>query len=199
MARLLALLALVLMTSRALAAGSPAVEALETLRRSFRDTACFTADLVQEKRLSLMKKRLVSRGVVRLRKPDTFFMELYPPHASRLLLKDNLLLMHLPGQATQRVVLPPGQGLGKWFAFLSRPVTAVPEGAEVTATRQGGLWLLQLAPKGEGSVRRITVGFDGEGRIGRVVIDERNGDRTGLSLRNFRRNVPLTDADFRVE
>ncbi|MCM0083092.1 outer membrane lipoprotein carrier protein LolA [Geomonas sp. Red32] len=199
MARLMALLALVLMTARALAAASPAVEALETLRRSFRDTAGFTADVVQEKRLSLMKKRLVSRGVVRFRTPDTFFMELYPPHASRLLLKDNLLLMHLPGQATQRVVLPPGEGLGKWFAFLSRPVNAVPEGAEVTATRQGGLWQLQLAPKGEGGVRRIAIVFDGEGRIFRVAIDERNGDRTELAFRNFRRNVPLTERDFRVE
>ena len=36
-----------------------------------------------------MKQKMTSKGVVRFKKPDIFYMEFYPPHASRLLLKDN--------------------------------------------------------------------------------------------------------------
>jgi outer membrane lipoprotein carrier protein len=78
------------------AAQNPALEALETLRRGFADINDFTAEITQEKQLSLMKRKMVSRGIVRFKKPGIFYMELYPPHASRLLLKNNMLTVRYP-------------------------------------------------------------------------------------------------------
>lgn len=178
----------------------PALHALETLRRGFAGTSDFTADIRQEKQLALMKQKMVSRGVVRFKKPDSFFMELFPPHASRLLLKDNLMVMRLVEQGvTDRVVLPPEEGLKKWFAYLGRPVNALPEGVDAKAERHQKQWVLHLFPKGKGSVRQLTLTFDLEGKISRIVIDERNKDRTVLSFSNMRRNVGLEEKDFTTE
>jgi outer membrane lipoprotein carrier protein len=59
------------------------------LRKTFVGINDFTAQITQEKQLSLMKRKMVASGEVRFKKPDTFYMELYSPYASRVLLKDN--------------------------------------------------------------------------------------------------------------
>ncbi|HJV36273.1 outer membrane lipoprotein carrier protein LolA [Geomonas sp.] len=196
----LALLLLLTATVSAYAAADPAVEAMETLRRGFAGTNDFTADITQEKQLALMKKKMVSKGVVRFKKPDTFFMELLPPHPSRLLLKDNVMTMRLPEQAvTEKVVLPPEEGLKKWFAFLGKPITTLPEGVAIKAERRGKLWNVQIFPKSKGAVRQLTLTFDAEGKISRIVIDEHNKDQTILSFKNVRRNIGLQERDLKAE
>jgi len=182
------------------AASDPAQEALETLRRGFAGTTDFTADLTQEKQLSLMKRKIVSKGVVRFKKPDTFLMELYPPHASRFLMKDNVMTLRFPDRGvTDRVVLPPEEGLKKWFAYLVSSDRSLPDGVALKAERNGKHWTLQLYPKEKGAVQQLTLSFDSEGAINRIVIEERNGDRTTLVFSKFRRNVGLRDKDFRIE
>lgn len=184
----------------ALCAGNSAVEAMETLRRGFAGMQDFTAEITQEKQLALMKRKMVSKGLVRFRKPDTFYMEIYPPHASKLLLKDNVMTMRLVEQGvTNRVVLPPEEGLKKWFAYLAKPVTALPEGTDVQAERHGKIWNVQIFPKSKGSVQKLSLTFDTDGNISKMVIEERNRDKTTLLFSKFRRNVGLRDADFRVE
>lgn len=195
-----ALLLALFVSSHAFAAGDLAQQALETLRRGFAGTADFSAEITQEKQLALMKQKLVSKGVVRFKKPDTFYMELFPPHASRLLLKDNVMTMRLPGQGpADRVVLPPEEGLKKWFAYLERPSDTLPEGVEVKAERRAGGWVMQLFPKGKGGVRQLTLSFDSQGTIARIDIEERNRDRTVMLFHKVRRNLGLRDKDFQVE
>jgi outer membrane lipoprotein carrier protein len=182
------------------AAGDLERQALETLRRGFAGTTDFTAEITQQKHLSMMKKQLVSRGVVRFKKPDTFFMELYPPHASRLLLQDNVMSLRLGGQAaSDRVVLPPEEGLKKWFTYLARPVTTLPEAMDLKAERRGKAWVLQLFPKSPGAVRQLGLHFDSEGNIGKIEIAERNRDRTVILFDKIRRNVGLRESDFKIE
>lgn len=200
MKKILVLLLILIPLATSLQAIDPTVEALETLRRGFVGTNDFTADVTQEKQLSLMKQKLVSKGVVRFKKPDSFFMELYSPHPSRLLLKDNVMSLRLTEQGvTDKVALPPEEGLKKWFAFLGKPVTKLPEGIDAKAVRRGRNWVMQIFPKSKGSVRVVTLTFDLEGRISRIVIDERNNDRTTLLFTKMRRNVGLQDSDFKVE
>jgi outer membrane lipoprotein carrier protein len=198
-ALLLLLLALSITTS-AHAAGDLALEAMETLRRGFAGATDFTAEITQEKQLVLMKQKMVSKGLVRFKKPDTFFMELYSPHASRLLLKDNVMTIRLTEQGvTDKVVLPPEEGLKKWFAYLAKPANKLPEGVDVKAERHGKLWTMQILPKSKGSVQQLTLSFDSDGKISRIVIEERNRDRTILLFHKMLRNVGLRDRDFRTE
>lgn len=177
-----------------------ALEGLEILRRGFEGVGDFTAEIVQQKELSLMRQKLVSRGVVRFKKPGLFYMELYPPYASRLLLQDNLLSYVLTGEGVrEKVVLPPEESLGRWLAYLERPVTALPEGVELSAERQGETWTLHIAPRGKGGVRAFHITFIADGRLQRLIIEERNGDRTALKFSRFRKNVGLTAQDFTLE
>ena len=179
---------------------NPALEALETLRRGFSASNDFTAQIVQEKKLSLMKRTLVSHGVVRFKKPGLFFMELFPPHASKLLLRDNVMTMRVTGQGTsERIALPPDQSLKRWLDYLEKPLQALPAGMELQAERRGGIWLLQVSPQGKGAVLRLTLDFDRQGTVSRIVIEERNHDRTTISFHALRRNVGLKDKDFQLE
>ena len=194
------LLVVTFLASAAPAAGGPALEAMETLRRGFAGSGDFTAEITQEKHLALMKHTLVSRGVVRFKKPDLFFMELYPPHASRLLLQDNVMTLRLPEQGTtDRIVLPPDESLTKWFDYLARPIRALPEGMDLKAEHRGRLWILRIFPHGKGAVHELTLNFDQDGGISRIVIEEQNHDWTTLIFSKMRRNVGLRAKDFKVE
>ncbi|MBT0652393.1 LolA family protein [Geomobilimonas luticola] len=176
-----------------------ALEGLEVLRRGFAELTDFTAEITQEKQLALMKQKMVSRGVIRFRKPGTFYMELYPPNGSLLLMRDNVLTIRLPEQGmTDRMVLPPEQSLEKWMAFLSRPITTLPEGMEVKGVRQGDNWTVHILPAGTGGVKELQITFDLEGRIRRLTIEERNRDRTVIRFTSMRRNVGLKEKDFQL-
>jgi len=199
----LSLLFVLLMLTAALQAEARSltpVEGLEALRRSFGTMQDFTADLTQEKQLSIMKKKLVMQGQIRFKKPDRFYMELVPPYSSKVLLKDTVLLQRLGNQGElQRIVLPPEQGLSRWFATLAKPITAVPEGMEVRAEQTGSQTSVTIRPAKGGQLKELTVVLHDDGTVRKLVLEERAGDKTVMTFRKTRKNVGLTDADFRLE
>jgi outer membrane lipoprotein carrier protein len=165
--RLITLFLLLCAASPALAAPSAtALEGLELLRRGFADVQDFTAEIVQEKQVALLKRKMTARGIVRFRKPDQFYMELYKPYASRLLLRDNTIDLYLVKEnINQHMVLPPDQSLKHWFTFLSKPVTSLPEGVDVKAEQRGGGYTLQITPRGRGQVKGFTITVLEDGRL----------------------------------
>ena len=178
----------------------PPLEGLEALRRGFSGINDFTAEISQEKRLSLMKRTMVMTGTVRFRKPDLFYMELDPPFSSRMLLRDSVIEQSgARGGEHSRIVLPPEQGLKRWTSKLTGPVTALPEGMAMHADLSDGLYTLTIAPSGKGQVRELTITFQADGTIRRLVISEQNGDRATMTFKKVRRNVGLSDKDFRLE
>ena len=193
-------LLVLLATLKAEARSLTPVEGLEALRRSFNNLQDFTADLTQEKQLSIMKKKLVMQGQIRFKKPDRFYMELVPPYSSKVLLKDTVLQQRLGSQGElQRIVLPPEQGLSRWFATLSKPVTAVPEGMEVRADQSGGQTSVTIRPAKGGQLKELTVVLHDDGTVRKLVLEERAGDKTTMTFRKTRKNVGLSEADFRLE
>ena len=197
----------ILMLSALLLASSPChartispVEGLEALRLGFAGISDFTADITQEKRLSLMKRTMVMSGSLRFKKPDLFFMEINPPFSSRMLLRDSVI-EQIAGRdkAPTRIALPPEQGLKQWFSKLTSPVTSLPDGLVVQADLTNSVYTLTIAPSGKGQVKDISIVFLGDGTIRRLVINERNGDRATMTLKKLRRNVGLAERDFRLE
>ncbi len=184
------------------AAGRPisAVEGLEVLRKGFAGTADFSAEITQEKRLKLMKRSLVMTGTVRFRKPDLFFMELNPPYASRMVLRD-AVMEQAGGRGGERtrIVLSPEQGLKQWFTRLTAPVTKQPEGVDIQADLTGGVYTLGIVPQGKGQLKELSIAFQEDGTIRRIVIVEQNGDRAVMTFRKVRRNGGLTEKDFRLD
>lgn len=182
-------------------AGSiPALEGLEALRKGFAGITDFTAEISQEKRLSLMKKTLTMDGTVRFRKPDLFFMEINPPFASKMLLRD-ATMEQTTGRdgGKNRIILPPDQGLKRWFSKLLSPVTVVPDGVAIQADVTGGVYTLAIVPQGKGQVKDLTLVFQEDGTIRRLTISERNGDKSTMIFKKVRRNTGLGDKDFRLE
>jgi len=178
----------------------PPLEGLQALARGFDGMSDFTAEITQEKRLTIMKRNLVSNGIVRFRKPDLFMLEIRSPYQSRLLLRDNIIEQAVASEKDRsRIVLPPDQGLKQWFAKLAGPITSLPEGAVIRADLSGSLYTLRISPAGQGQVRELTIIFQKDGVIRRLVIDERNGDRAGMTFRKMRRNTGLTEKNFRLE
>lgn len=175
------------------------VEGLEALRRGFAGISDFTADITQEKRLSLMKRTMVMNGSLRFKKPDLFFMEIAPPFSSRMLLRDSVI-EQVAGRdkSPTRIALPPEQGLKQWFLKLASPVTSLPDGVGVQADLTNSVYTVTISPAGKGQVQAISIIFLRNGTIRRLVINERNGDRATMTLKKVRRNVGLTEKDFRL-
>jgi len=176
----------------------PPLEGLEALRKAFTGTSDFTAEMTQEKRLSLMKRTLTMKGTVRFRKPDLFFMEILSPYSSRLLLRDTVIEQIADNGDRNRIILPPDQGLKQWFAKLSAPVTAIPEGLKVLADKSGPTYTVTIMPPGKGQVKELVIVFQEDGVINRLVIGEQNGDRAVMTFRKMRRNTGLTEKDFKL-
>jgi outer membrane lipoprotein carrier protein len=176
------------------------LEGVELLRRGFAGMSDFTAEITQEKQLSLLKKRLSSNGRVRFRRPGTFFMEIFAPYPSRLLLENSDLTIYYPAQKSrQKISLPAQEGLGQWFTYLDKPITSLPEGVQMQANRQGESCTLRITPEGKKGVRELTLLFQNDGRIRKIVIEEQNGDSNTITFRNMKKNVGLTDKEFRLE
>jgi outer membrane lipoprotein carrier protein len=175
------------------------VAALEQLRKGFAGMQDFTAEITQEKQLAVMKRKLISTGIVRFRKPDLFFMELIPPHASRMVLRDNSLDIYFPKEKSrQQIALPADEGLKRWLGMLDKPVTAIPEAVEAKAEKSGDTQTLTLTPKKQGQVRTFTITSGSDGRLRKLVIEERNGNRTAITFNKMRANAGLGEKDFRV-
>lgn len=175
-------------------------DGLEALRRGFAGMNDFTAEITQEKRLSLMRRTLVSTGTVRFRKPDLFYLEMNPPHASRMVLRDATIEQMIGSNGERnRIVLSPDQGLKRWLSRLTTPVTAVPEGMSVRADLTAGVYTLTIAPQGKGQIRELVLVFQEDGTIRRLVMTEQNGDTATLTFRKVRRNIGLAERDFRLD
>lgn len=176
------------------------LEGLEAFRRGFAGITDFTADITQEKRLSLMKRAMVMNGSLRFKKPDLFFMEINPPFSSRMLLRDTVI-EQVAGRdkSPTRIALPPEQGLKQWFSKLAAPVTSLPDGVQVRADLTNSVYTLTISPADKGQVSDISIVFLENGTVRKLVINERNGDRATMTLKNVRRNVGLTEKDFRLE
>jgi outer membrane lipoprotein carrier protein len=190
----------VLISTSAHAAEIPPLEGLELARKGFSGMTDFTAEITQEKQIVLLKKTQTSSGQVRFRRPDTFYMEVYSPYASRLLLKDNILTMFLPAEGIrQKTILPPEEGLRHWFSLFDRPVTRLPAGADLRADRRGDTVTLKIIPSARKGVKEIRITLFDDGRPRRLVIEEQNRDRTVITFQKVRKNVGLEEKDFRIE
>lgn len=199
--RRLMLVTIILLCSVSLGHARPIapLDGLEALRKAFAGITDFTAEITQEKRLSLMKRTMTMTGTVRFRKPDLFYLEISSPYASRMVLRDNTLEQVMAGGDRNRMVLPPEQGLKRWFSKIAVPITSVPEGMKVQADVSGPVYTVTIAPQGKGQVRELVITFQEDGTVRRLVIAEQNGDRAVMSFRKVRRNVGLAEKDFRLD
>jgi outer membrane lipoprotein carrier protein len=178
-----------------------ALEGLEALRSALAGTRDFTAVVEQEKEVSLLRKRIASRGVVRFKRPGLFYMRLDPPHGSVVLLKGGILSIRFPREGvSEEIPLPPEQSLDRWIARLDGPVRSLPDGATVSAVRDGGGgFRLRIVPRDGRGLAEIQVDLSGDGTVTRLSLEEENRDRTVMRFSRVKRNAGIADSDFRAD
>lgn len=170
---------------------------LEALRKGFADTTDFTAEITQEKQLSILKRTMTTTGIVRFKTPDTFFMEIKPPYSSRLLLRDNIIeLSNGQDNNKNRIVLPPEQSLKQWFSKLATPFTKIPPGIDLRADLTASNYTLYISPLKKGTIKELAISFQNDGIIKKIVINEQNGDKTIMTFRKFKKNTGFTESDL---
>ncbi len=173
------------------------LQGLEALRKGFADTTDFSAEITQEKQLSIMKRTMTTTGAVRFKKPDIFFMEIKPPYSSRLLLRDNIIEQsNGKDNNKNRIVLPPEQSLKQWFSKLTTPFTKIPDGVDLRADLTASNYTLYILPLKKGMVKELAITFQTDGIIKKIVINEQNGDKTTMTFSKFRKNTGFSENDL---
>lgn len=174
-------------------------DGLEALRKAFSGINDFTADISQEKKLSVMKRTMKMNGVVRFRKPDLFYLEIVSPYKSRMLLNDAVIEQVMGGSNERsRIILPPEQGLKGWFVRFNQPVKSIPDGMNIQSDLTGSVYTVNVLPKSKGQIKQLSIVFQQDGTIKKIAITEKNGDRSTMLFKNIKRNTGLTARDFRL-
>ncbi len=75
----------------------------------------------------------------------------------------------------------------------------LPEGVDIRAERRGGAITLRIIPAAKRGVKELKVTLYEDGRPRRLVIEEQNRDRTVINFLRVKKNVGLTEKDFRLE
>jgi outer membrane lipoprotein carrier protein len=75
----------------------------------------------------------------------------------------------------------------------------LPAGLELHAERHGDTVTLRIIPAYKKGVKELRITLYDDGRPRRIAIEEQNQDRTVITFRKVRKNVGLSDKDFRIE
>jgi outer membrane lipoprotein carrier protein len=78
------------------------VKRLEEVQAKTKD---FSADIHQEKKLSLLKDKIVSRGRIRFKKPDKVSIEFFHPESSQMVFDGKTVLLYYKEERSQNVIL----------------------------------------------------------------------------------------------
>src|SRR4030043_323186 len=69
-------------------------EVVQRIRESREKTKDFSADLLQEKKISLLKEKVISKGRIRFKKPDKISIEFFHPETSQMVYDGKTFLLY---------------------------------------------------------------------------------------------------------
>jgi outer membrane lipoprotein carrier protein len=174
---------------------------LRQLARTQREVGDFTADLIQEKRLSLLKENVVSHGVIQFKRPNKVLIELFNPDPSLMVVDGNFLWLYFKRErVAQRYRVGNTPMLNRYLMILDNPLTG--EWAKLASIRrEGDFAVLEMAPgEAEGIFSKITFWVSThDWLIRKLVLHEKSGDLTILSYENIRVNTGIPDSHFTLD
>lgn len=175
-------------------------EVVQRVREAREKVRDFSADLLQEKKVSLLKDKVIAKGKIRFKKPDRLLIEFLSPEPSTMLLQGKTLLLYFKEEKTAERYLLEGNPLVERYLFFSKD----PFDERVSRWRivedQGGHWVIEILPREKESFllkTRLWISKK-DGMITGMEIVERNGDMTTLRFSNIRVNSGLSDSDFEI-
>lgn len=175
-------------------------EWLKNLREIQEKTEDFSADLFQEKKLSLFKEKIVSKGRIRFKKPDKIFIEFFHPESIQIASNGKTLLLYYQEEKrAEYFSLQSNPMVERVFFFFKDPFQEKVVDWEIREDHKF-FWVIEIIPKGRESPfakTRLRISKKDWTVIGMEMI-EKNGDTTVIHYSNIKVNQGLKDSDFEV-
>jgi outer membrane lipoprotein carrier protein len=175
-------------------------EVIQRLREVREKTKDFSADLLQEKKVSMLKEKIVSRGRIRYKYPDKVSIEFFQPEASQMVFDGKtLLLYYREEKAAERYQAQSSPMVEKYLLFSQDPFQEKLAAWKIVEDHDSSL-MMEIHPKGEDFLfvkARFWISKRDWMVTGMEMV-EKNGDTTLLRYSNIRLNTGLTDSDFEL-
>jgi outer membrane lipoprotein carrier protein len=127
-------------------------EVIQRLKEVRERTEDFSADLYQEKKISLLREKVVSRGRVRYKKPDHFFMEFFPPESTQMVFDGKTLLLYFEEEKiAERYHIQANPMVEKYLLFSKDPFQDKLARWEIIEDRDSFL-VMEILPKEKGTM-----------------------------------------------
>ena len=170
-----------------------------------------TADFEQQKFTAMLKKPLVSSGVVAVR-GSAMLWDTRKPESSQLQIDTKEVRIYYPAQRTIEVYqiqqklgqlaaspLPRLAVLREHFSFEPIPVGEMGEKDDTATENFFAVRMTPIDPELREHVEAVRVLLDAQrGLIIRLEMRDPDGDRTLISFANVKTNVGLKDGDLRI-
>jgi outer membrane lipoprotein-sorting protein len=176
---------------------APILEQLKKAQASLQD---FTADIKQVKVSSLSKTPTVSRGKMRLKRPDRIWVEMYPPYPTVTVLNKGVLLIYFPDEkVAQRYQVAGNPALAKWLLFFQNPIETLGKRIWLQEEKAGEV-VLSIDPVEDLAIfQKIRLTIDTSNWLPKSVeMVEKNGDCTTINYNNIEINSGITDDSFKL-
>ena len=175
-------------------------EVVQRLKETREKTEDFSADLLQEKKIFLLKDKVISRGRIRFKKPDLFFIEFFHPESTQMVFDGKTLLFYFKEEKmAERYQVHATPIVEKYLLFLKDPFQEKVASWKIVEDL-GWVLVIEILPKVKEVLfvkTRIWASKKDWMVVGMEMV-ERNGDTTFLRYSNMKINTGLKDSDFKI-
>ncbi len=175
-------------------------EVVQHLEESREKTKDFSADLLQEKKVSLLKEKVVSRGKIRFKKPDKVFIEFFHPESSQMVYDGKSFILYFKEEKmAERYQVHGNPIVEKYLLFSRDPFQEKLAQWKMIEDRESVL-VMEVLPKVKDALfikTRLWISKKDWVVVAMEMV-ERNGDTTLLRYSNMRVNTGLIDSDFEI-
>lgn len=175
-------------------------EVVNRLRTSREQTKDFTADLIQEKKVSLLREKVISKGRIRFKHPNKISIEFFHPESSQMVFDGRTLLFYFKEEKiAERYQVGDNPVIEKYLFFSKDPFQEKLAQWKIAEDWES-IVVMEILPKVKEALfvkTRLWVSKKDWMVIGMEMV-ERNGDTTLLRYSNLKVNSGLTDSDFEI-
>lgn len=175
-------------------------QVIQHLKESREKTKDFSADLLQEKKVSLLRDKVISKGKIRFKYPDKVSIEFFHPESSQMVFDGKTLLLYFKEEkVAERYQVHSNPVVEKYLLFSKDPFQEKLAQWRIVEDRDS-LLVLEILPKVKEAIfvkTRLWISKKDWMIIGMEMV-ERNGDTTLLRYSNLKVNSGLTDSDFEI-
>ncbi len=175
-------------------------EVVQRLRESREKIKDFSADFFQEKKIFLLKEKIVSKGRIRFRFPNRVFVEFFPPQSMQMAFDGKGILLYFQEEAIAEYYRIHAHPIAERYLFFTRdPFQKGLADWRIREERETSL-IMEIQPKEKESLFTSTRLMVSKGNwmvVGMELL-ERNGDTTFIRYSNIKTNIGLTESDFEI-